>query len=240
MHLRVIPTPFFAANCVILVPDGGDQALVVDPSHGVLDQIEAVLAELGVTVAAVLCTHGHPDHVWDAAAVAKLGADPSAQVPVWIPGPDAYRLVDPLAHVPMRPQAMDLTWQAPEDVEECPVDSFEYAPGVWLRMVPAPGHSEGSALFLGHSDLLVRTGDQTIYRADTPIPWALSADVIFAGSVGRTDLPGGDETQMRHTLRTLANVIDPDTILCPGHGPLTSMRAELATNPYLRRATHSG
>ena len=72
------------------------------------------------------------------------------------------------------------------------------------------------------------------------VPWALSGDVIFAGSVGRTDMPGGDETQMRHTLRTLANVIDPQTILFPGHSVATTMGDELANNAYLRRAKSIG
>lgn len=256
MLLTVIPTPFFGANCMVLQPAGGETALVVDPSAGVLETLRATLAAGGARVGAVLCTHGHPDHVWDAAEVSTWGAAPAtgaqtadapdvtapaaAPAPVWIPGPDAHRLDDPMSWVPMRPEGLDLHWRRPEDVRDVPGDTFEPVPGLRLLMVPAPGHTEGSALFLGEGELRVVVGGDTVLERPAGSPWALTGDVLFAGSVGRTDLPGGDETQMRHTLRTLSNALDPDTVLLPGHGPLTTLHRELATNPYLARARSVG
>lgn len=241
LSLTVVPTPFFGANCVVVVAAGSDVALVVDPSHGALGRVRAALDAAGARPGAVLVTHGHPDHVWDAAEVARWGGDGSGgQVPVWIPGPDRYRMDDPLAHVPMRPEGMTLRWERPSDLRDVPLDAWESVPGVRLRMVPAPGHTEGSAVFLGQDALNLSVGGRPAPGTTGEGPWALTGDVVFAGSVGRTDLPGGDEVQMRHTLRTLANAVDPATVLVPGHGPTTTMARELGTNPYLIRARRVG
>lgn len=111
---------------------------------------------------------------------------------------------------------------------------------MWLRMVPAPGHTEGSAVFLGESPLDIRVNNQSFYSSDEAVPWAMSADVLFKDSVGRTDLPGGDETQMRHSLRTISNALDPRTVLVPGHGPATTLADEIRSNQYLIRARRIG
>ena len=121
-----------------------------------------------------------------------------------------------------------------------------------MRAVPAPGHTEGSTLFLFEADTLSGNAKQemhTIYdqwlseagqENQAPHQLALSGDVIFAGSVGRTDLPGGDSQQMLHTLRTLQNVIHPDTLLLPGHGSATVFGLEKAHNPFLAQARYQG
>lgn len=238
MRITVLPTPFYGANCLVVVPEEGADALVVDPSAGVRDAIRAAVESRGVRVAGVLLTHGHPDHVWDAAEVASWAG--SRPAPVWIPGPDRYRLDDPMSLVGAPPDWLDPTWVRPLDVLDAPVEATEFVPGVTLRMVPAPGHTEGSALFLGQCDLRVDTGGETLFESPSPVPFALTGDVLFAGSVGRTDLPGGDEVQMRHSLRTLATVIDPATLLLPGHGPATTMGREVTSNPYVIRARSLG
>ena len=238
MRLHVIPSPYYAANALVLVPAQGSAALVVDPSAGVQHLLREVLDLEGVGVGGVLATHGHPDHVWDCAAVAGWTDGPP--LPVYLPGPDVYRMDDPAAHVPLPVPGFAGEWVKPERVEPMPADAFEIVEGVRLRMLPAPGHSEGSALFLGECDLDIRVDNTSFYHSDGPVPWALSGDVIFRGSVGRTDLPGGDETQMRHSLRTVSNAIDPATVLIPGHGPATTMAEEIAANEYLIRARRIG
>lgn len=238
MRLHVIASPYYAANAVVVIPQDSRLALVVDPSAGIRSEIRSVLDSEGASVGAVLATHGHPDHVWDCAELASW-AD-GAPAPVWIPGPDRYRMADPLAHVRM-PAPLELgAWREPEDLRDFPAGSVELIGGLWMKMIPAPGHSEGSSVFIGHCDFQVLAGGEVIASSELPAPWALSGDVLFAGSVGRTDLPGGDEHQMRHSLRTISNALDPSTLLVPGHGPITSLTREIQTNPYLRRARQIG
>ncbi len=226
---------------VIVAPSASDarRALIVDPSTGVLDALRAILDAEGATVDGVLLTHGHPDHVWDSAEVARWADNGAA--PVWIPGPDRYRMDDPLASIAGLPAGIELSpWERPQSLRDMPAGSVELIGGLWMKMVPAPGHTEGSALFIAHTELEVCHDGAPLITSTMPVPWALSGDVIFAGSVGRTDLIGGDETQMRHSLRTVANALDPATILFPGHGPTTTLGDELKTNPYLLRACRLG
>ena len=127
--------------------------------------------------------------------------------------------------------------------------ALELAPGIALRAVPAPGHSEGSTLFffearLADNALLyeaeVIDDDPAVADEEHTYLMALDGDVIFKGSVGRTDLPGGDQVQMLATLRFLANAVDPATILLPGHGAVTTMEHEHHGNPYLAEAKIRG
>lgn len=218
MNIEVLKAAIFDANCYVLWESEGQKALIVDPGPGTADQVESLLADKGLEVGAVLLTHGHVDHVWDAKRVS------GDAVPVYIPQADAYWLSDPLGGLQMRAEALGLgPWEAPSLVEGLTSQTFNPVPGLTLRLVPAPGHSPGSSLFL-----IAVGADQQ--------PLALSGDVIFAGSVGRTDLPGGDEWVMRETLRTLSDVLDPATVLLPGHGEPTRWKEELETNPYVARA----
>ena len=177
--------------------------------------------------------------MWDAAEVSTWGLD-GTTVPVYLPGPDMYRMDDPASFLPMPLPDFVGEWVKPTDLREMPADSVELTPGVWVRMVPAPGHTEGSAVFLGESPLDIRVNNQSFYSSDEAVPWAMSADVLFKDSVGRTDLPGGDETQMRHSLRTISNALDPRTVLIPGHGPATTLADEIRSNQYLIRARRIG
>ena len=127
MRLHVIPSPFYAANGLVLVPSGAGTALVVDPSAGIQHLIREVLEFEGVSVGGVLLTHGHPDHVWDAAAVSTWGPD-GATVPVYVPGPDMYRMDDPASFLPMPLPDFVGEWVKPTDLREAPSDSFEVCP----------------------------------------------------------------------------------------------------------------
>lgn len=251
MRIEKFYAPFYSENPYLLLAPGSDQALIVDPGHGALEQLKQALSRLEVTVAAVLCTHGHADHIWDAHAVA-------GKAPVYIPAPDEYRF-HPEKLDPRERTEHELSlppWKEPENLQVLPAaatsEGAELAPGIFLRAVPAPGHTEGSTLFLFETEELSGTQAaeaQTIYHQwlsesgqekAAPSHLALSGDVIFAGSVGRTDLPGGDSQQMLHTLRTLQNVIDPDTVLLPGHGPATVFGLEKAHNPFFAQARYQG
>lgn len=229
ISIETIPTDLFGANCYLAYTDINSDALVVDPGLGAAGVLRQRLGELGKQVGAVLLTHGHPDHVWEAAAVSTLNgaADPA---PVYLPGPDMSWLADPLGKLNL-PQSAELggEWVAPAGVVEAPVGSWQPVAGISVNLVPAPGHSAGSCVIL-------IGGNPTVDGDRLGSPTAFSADVIFAGSIGRTDLPGGDDQEMDQTLRTLVAALDPATVLLPGHGPRTDWATELETNQYVRRA----
>ena len=183
----------------------------------------------------------------------------AVDVPVYIPERDRYRLEEPDITTGISANGMSFTdmagseWKQPADIRLFPGDGFsqaiELAPGIALRAVPAPGHSEGSTLFffearLADNALLyeaeVIEDDPSAADEEHTYLMALDGDVIFKGSVGRTDLPGGDQVQMLATLRFLANAVDPATILLPGHGAVTTMEHEHHGNPYLAEAKIRG
>lgn len=265
MLVRRVVAPFLQANCYVVAPRREGVALVVDPGAGAAPGVARVLDELGLTVGAVLATHGHADHVWDAAAVA-------GDAPVYVAAPDLYRMADPLGvRAPGEPDFAAMladSWRRPADVRELPPavlegGGAELLAGVAARAVPAPGHTEGSVVTLLGEVTFAATGMPDVADAreaaaahgavgdpragftapdddttddERPALLALSGDVIFAGSVGRTDLSGGDPEVMTWSLRTLAASLDPATVLLPGHGPATWWGRELATNPWVREA----
>lgn len=228
---------FLQANTYILAADS--TALVVDPGAGSHAWVPGALDTRGLTLGAVLLTHGHPDHVWDVAAIA-------GSAPVYIPGPDMYRMDDPAAHMPADP-SRDLAlsrmgaqpWAKPEGLRELPAEAFsapvELVAGIAIRALPAPGHTEGSTVFLLQGD---PTPDRegAMMSTGQVEPIMLAGDVLFNGGVGRTDLPGGDEQKMAASLRLLVQVIKPETAVFPGHGPSTTMFREVRTNPFLHAA----
>ncbi len=230
------------ANCYILADSDQRQALVVDPGAGAAQWVKATLQTRGLELAAVLCTHGHSDHVWDAALVA-------GDAPVYIPEPDMYRLDDPTSTSAAYAGAFVTfsghEWERPQVCLRAPAAMFEgggmeLVPGIWLRAVPAPGHTEGSTVFLFSGSI-----DED--REAPGIPeWAggtalmLTGDVLFNNGVGRTDLPGGDPRAAAESLRTLVQVIDPATIFFPGHGPSSTMGREIKHSCYLRQAMAAG
>lgn len=200
---------------------------------------------------------GQDGEAGEAASDAGTQGGSASGIPVYIPEPDRYRLNDPDTTTAIRSNGMtfadmaDSPWLAPRDIRIVPASAYsqawEIVPGVGLQAVAVPGHSEGSTLFffnarLGDNALLfeaeVLDDPSDIVEQDYLL--ALSADVLFKGSVGRTDLPGGDQIQMWATLRFLGSAISPDTVLLPGHGAVTTMAHENAGNPYLAEAKLRG
>ena len=225
MLVTGFPAAAFGTNCYVLAPSAGQDCVIVDPGIGVLDQLADVLAEHHLRPAAVLLTHGHLDHVYSVTPV--CGAHGVAAV---VHPDDAYRLEDPLrtldpALVAMLEQQFGkaATWTAPDDVTLARDGELLQLAGLELRVVHAPGHTEGSVMF---------TVDQAPDRAEAGST-VLSGDVLFAGSIGRTDLPGGDHAAMLRSLRKKVLTLRDDAIVLPGHGPATTIGRERATNPYL-------
>lgn len=245
MRIELIISPYLSENCYILIPEKSSQVLIVDPGVLTAGPIREKLKQQNLEVGAVLCTHGHPDHIWDSADIA-------GDKPVYVPAPDLYRFENPMEGIGVQvsaPKAAQTKWQKP--VGLLPLEGEiisagkELIPGIYTRMIPAPGHTEGSALFLFSTENLDgNIGVKALeLMGDNPPAqklWALSGDVIFNGSVGRTDLPGGDPKMMLHTLRTIQNVIDPRTVLLPGHGPATILAQEKRLNPFMIQARFQG
>ena len=225
MLVTGFPAAAFATNCYVVAPAAGQDCVIVDPGIGVLDQLAEVLAEHRLRPAAVLLTHGHFDHVYSVTPV--CGAHGVAAV---IHPDDAYRLKDPLrtldpALVAMFEQQFGqaATWAEPEDVRVVGDGDLLELAGLSWRVLHAPGHTEGSVMFT-----LDQVPDGIEARSTV-----LSGDVLFAGSIGRTDLPGGDHAAMVRSLREKVLALPDDALVLPGHGPATSIGRERGTNPYL-------
>lgn len=206
-------------NCYLVRAAGSSRGFVVDPGAQA-DVVAEHAAERGVEVEAILVTHCHWDHI---GAVAELARRTGA--PVWMSATEAPVLEDPTLFPlggpePIEPATVDHRLDGGERIEVA---------GVAIDVLATPGHSPGHLTFLvdGIRDA---TGD----GYDSP-PVAFVGDVVFQGSVGRTDLPFSDGSVLAQTLEVLRARLAPETVLCSGHGPVTSMRAELASNPFLRR-----
>ncbi len=224
-----LPAPVFATNCYILAPTGGEECLVVDPGIGVERTVMDVLLEHRLRPAAVLLTHGHVDHTYSVTPVC------AGNTAAYIHAADRYRLGNPLTELGAGMIAMleqqfgaRAKWREPEIVVEVHDRQRLTLAGLDIDIVHAPGHTEGSVMF-GLDD--IPGGVDSDGKLTTTM---LTGDVIFAGSIGRTDLPGGDHSAMEWSLRERVLPLPDDTLLLTGHGPATTMRRERATNPYLR------
>jgi hydroxyacylglutathione hydrolase len=224
------PAAVAGTNCYVLAPEPGEECVIVDPGVGVTGQLSEVLREHRLRPGAVLLTHGHFDHVYSVTPVCG-----SAGVAAYIHGDDRYRLKDPLSAVGPELIAMfeqqfgeKSRWQEPTDVLTL-IDAQRLTiAGLDLTVLHAPGHTEGSVIFL------LPEAPEGI-AADAGIrSTALTGDVLFAGSIGRTDLAGGDGAAMTRSLRDVVLSLPDDVLVLPGHGPATTVERERATNPYLQ------
>ncbi|MBE3076344.1 MAG: MBL fold metallo-hydrolase [Actinobacteria bacterium] len=224
------PAVVAGTNCYVLAPAGGEECLIVDPGVGVTGQLAEVLREHRLRPAAVLLTHGHFDHVYSVTPVCD-----SAAVAAYIHGQDRYRLADPLSAVGPELIAMfeqqfgqKASWQEPTDVVTLVDGQSLTIAGLDLRVLHAPGHTQGSVIF-SLPDVPEGMAADAGVRSTV-----LSGDVLFAGSIGRTDLAGGDGAAMNRSLRDVVLPLADDVLVLPGHGPATTMERERATNPYLQ------
>ncbi len=218
------PALAFATNCYVVAPAAGEECLVIDPG-GDVERILDAVGRLGVTVEKVLLTHGHVDHVYAVTPVCS-GHGVAAAVHT----DDAYRLRDPLASLDPALVAMleqqfgtRARWQEPSDLVRLTDGQQLDLAGLRVDVVHAPGHTEGSVMFaLPQAPDGVEAGGTL-----------LSGDVLFAGSIGRSDLPGGDPRAMTRSLVGKVLPLADDTFVLPGHGPSTTIGRERRSNPYL-------
>jgi hydroxyacylglutathione hydrolase len=215
------PAQMFATNCWVVATAAGQECVVVDPGVGVEDDLAEVLREHRLQPVAVLLTHGHLDHTYSVTPVCGARG-----IPAYVHAEDRYRLADPVSLLgPELRAALGgvLTWTEPDDVRTMHDGSVLALAGLEVTVDHAPGHTEGSVLF------------RMPASADGPeqAPLCLSGDVLFRGSVGRTDLAGGDPLAMERSLRTKVLPLPDETVVLPGHGEPTTIGHERASNPYL-------
>ncbi len=216
------PAGVFATNCYVVAPGPGERCVVIDPGQDAVQGIAEALREHRLQPAAVLLTHGHLDHMWSVAPV--CGAH---DVPAYVHPADRDRLSDPvLAGSAELVEALGLAgvrFTEPSDVRCLDDGESLHFPGVELVVDHTPGHTAGSVVF------------RTTGGGPDGEAMLFSGDLLFAGSVGRTDLAGGDPEQMRRSLAKVCSGPSTDeTLVLPGHGPRTTLGRERATNPYLR------
>ncbi|OAG69545.1 Zn-dependent hydrolase [Corynebacterium ulcerans] len=209
MEILGFATGPYQTNCYAVVH--GNQASVIDPGMHAQPQIEAFLAEQKVSLVQIVLTHGHIDHVRDAAVLANKWG-----VPVYIHDADAAFLDKGKG---MSKESL-LLFAAEDMPFPNNVQSLEHGQRIELggekfEVRHGPGHSPGSVLLVGSE-------------------FCFSGDILFKGSIGRTDLMHSDPQAMQETLKNQVLSLDNSLQILPGHGPMTTMRAERMNNPYLR------
>ena len=222
MLVTGFPAEAFGTNCYVVATGPGEQCLVVDPGIGVLDQLDEVLAQHRLHPAAVLLTHGHLDHTFSVAPVCGARG-----ITAYVHPADREMLADPAKGLSMDLSALfggRLSYTEPDDVAELTDGATLSLAGLEITVDHAPGHTGGSVLFR-------LPGAGTSGEAEQV---CLSGDVLFAGSIGRTDLPGGSTETMLTSLRDKILPLADDTVVLPGHGPATTIGRERVGNPYLR------
>jgi glyoxylase-like metal-dependent hydrolase (beta-lactamase superfamily II) len=216
------PSAMFGTNCYVLATAPGEQCVVVDPGIEVVEQLEAVLTEHKLQPVAVMLTHGHIDHTFSVAPVCGARG-----IPAWIHPDDRELLADPGKGMGVSTTALfggRLEWSEPDDVRLLDDGAPIELAGLTFAVDHAPGHTPGSVMFRLPPGGAV--AEQLL----------VSGDVLFQGSIGRTDLPGGSYEQMLNSLATKVLPLDDGTIVLPGHGGATTIGSERATNPYLAEA----
>jgi hydroxyacylglutathione hydrolase len=194
-------------NCFLVRPKGGDRAVLVDPGEEAPRLLQAI-EDAGVQLDAIVLTHTHFDHVGAVAPVAR-----ATGAPVYCPQLEVPVLQDVMAFVPWPGFGPYESWDPEHTVAGG--ETLELA-GLTLDVIFTPGHSPG------HVTYFVR-GEGALF----------SGDVLFQGSVGRIDLPGGDGPTLMRSIATLLERFDDETAVYPGHMGITTLGRERATNPFL-------
>jgi glyoxylase-like metal-dependent hydrolase (beta-lactamase superfamily II) len=211
MDVRMFTVGPVAENCFLFRRDEAERALIVDPGEEA-ERILRPVDELGLTIEAILITHCHFDHIGAVAPVAE-----ATGAPVYCPEIEVPVLADIMAFVPWPGFGPYEGYDADETVSGG--ETLELA-GFELDVIFTPGHSPG------HVTYSVR-GEDALF----------SGDVLFQGSVGRTDLPGGDWPTLLESIRTLVDGHPEEATVYPGHMGVTTLGAERATNPFLAELT---
>jgi glyoxylase-like metal-dependent hydrolase (beta-lactamase superfamily II) len=207
MEVRMFTVGPVQENCFLARRDGADRAVIIDPGEEA-EKLLGAIDEMGVKLDAILLTHTHFDHIGAVAPVAR-----ATGAPVYCPELEVAVLADIMAYVPWPGFGPFESYDADETVKGG--ETLELA-GMKIDVVFTPGHSPGHVTY-------AIAEDQVLF----------SGDVLFEGSVGRTDLPGGDWPTLLQSISTLLDTYPDDATVFPGHMGITTLGRERATNPFL-------
>jgi len=217
MLVRSFPAPMFATNCWIIAPSEGSECIIVDPGMPDISRdIEMIIEEHKLKPVAALMTHGHLDHTFSITPLAD-GYD----IPAYIHSEDRRFIADPagIHGEQFIAQLEAITFVEPKKVNELKNGATLELLGMRITAIHAPGHTRGSLMFTINDEILI------------------SGDVLFSGSIGRTDLPTGSAKEMITTLKTKVLTLSDDLRVLTGHGPETTIKFERKNNPYLKELT---
>jgi glyoxylase-like metal-dependent hydrolase (beta-lactamase superfamily II) len=221
------PAGPWGTNCYVVATGAGAECVVVDPGKDAAEGVAEVVREHRLKPVSVLVTHGHIDHMWCVAPVSG-----SYEATAFIHPEDRHLLSDPMSGMSPETAGMLLggkyEFVEPDDVREvADGDSLALA-GLSFHVDHTPGHTRGSVTF------------RTPYQQAEVSEVMFSGDLLFAGSIGRTDLPGGDHPTMLRSLADKVLTLADDIVVLPGHGEQTTIGRERATNPFLLGLVHDG
>ena len=222
MLVRSFVAPMFATNCWLIANEARGECIIVDPgasdmssisSGGISDEINLIVSEEGFKPVAALLTHGHLDHTFSIKALAD-----GYEIPTYIHSEDRRFIAEPagILSPEFASHLGSMQFDEPERVQALRDGASLEFIGLNVRAIHAPGHTKGSLMFMINEELLI------------------SGDVLFAGSIGRTDLPSGSASEMRKTLMTKILPLSDDIRVLPGHGQETTIKLERKNNPYLK------
>jgi glyoxylase-like metal-dependent hydrolase (beta-lactamase superfamily II) len=214
MLIRSFVAPMFATNCWIIASAKGSECIIVDPGMtDISSEVEMIIEEEGLKPVAALLTHGHLDHTFSVTPLAD-----GYGIPAYIHPEDRRFIADPVGiHGAQFAKSLaGMSFLEPQKVELLKDGSILDLVGLTIKAIHSPGHTRGSLMFTVNDELLI------------------SGDVLFAGSIGRTDLPTGSSSDMKHTLKKKVLTLNDDLRVLPGHGGETTIKYERKTNPYLK------
>ncbi len=224
MLIAGFPAGSFAANCYLLAAGPASECLIIDPGQDAERGIEEIVERYRLRPVAVLATHGHIDHIWSVAPVCGARG-----IPAYIHPADRALLSDPARGLSLGPAQQlfgGLEFTEPDDVLELTDGMTMELAGITLVVDHAPGHTPGSVAFR----LPAAAEPGTLF----------SGDLLFAGSIGRTDLPGGDYETILASLARVCLPLPDETAVLAGHGSQTTIGAERAGNPFLAGLAPAG
>ncbi len=231
MLVAGFPAGAFAANCYVVASAPGAECVIIDPGQDAERGIDEVLAEHRLKPAAVLLTHGHIDHVWSVAPVCGAKG-----IPAYIHPDDRALLSDPAKGFPLATGQQlfgGLEFTEPDDVKELADGMTLSLVGLEIVVNHAPGHTGGSVTFRLPLDSPIAAQGKSKIAGGV----LFSGDLLFAGSIGRTDLPGGDYATILRSLARVCLPLPDETVVLSGHGPQTTIGTERRTNPFLAGLT---